>query len=196
MRQHLRENPKILETDDAVAREVHMTHIALSVHQAFQALESIALEIQILSFHPPTDGSAPTDRQAPDDRSRHGRREDGYSDRLDGPLSQLSRGRGGPILSKDGRPLQPFTLLDSRQMLRDGVFRPDHSLPTMTIDEYLEEEKRRGGMIEGGGAQSGIRPAPDEDDYERADEETMKARAWDEYKEENPRGAGNTMNMG
>jgi len=142
------------------------------------------------------DASAPTDGQIVDDRSRRDRRGDGYSDRLDGPPSQLARGIGGPILSKDGRPLQPFTLLDSRQRLRDGVFRPDHSLPTMTIDEYLEEERRRGGIIEGGGAQSGRRPEPDEDNYEKADEETMEARAWDEYKEENPRGAGNTMNLG
>jgi hypothetical protein len=66
----------------------------------------------------------------------------------------------------------------------------------MTIDEYLEEERKRGGIIEGGGAQSGIRPEPNEDDLEKADEETMKARAWDEFKEENPKGSGNTLNRG
>lgn len=66
----------------------------------------------------------------------------------------------------------------------------------MTIDEYLEEEKRRGGIIEGGGEQSGIRPEPDEDDLDKADEETMKARAWDEFKEDNPKGSGNTLNRG
>jgi hypothetical protein len=57
----------------------------------------------------------------------------------------------------------------------------------MTIDEYLEEERRRGGIIEGGGAQSGARPEPDEDNMEKADEETMKARAWDEFTEANPK---------
>jgi hypothetical protein len=41
--------------------------------------------------------------------------------------------------------LRPFTLLDSRDRLRKGVFGPGHNLPTMTIDEYLEEERRRGG---------------------------------------------------
>jgi immunoglobulin-binding protein 1 len=92
--------------------------------------------------------------------------------------------------------MRPFTLLDTRQNLKKNVFRPDHSLPTMTIDEYLEEEKRRGGIIEGGGAQSGIKPEPNEDDLEAADAETMKARAWDEYVEENPKGSGNTLNRG
>lgn len=66
----------------------------------------------------------------------------------------------------------------------------------MTIDEYLEEEKKRGGIIGGGGPQSEIRPEPEEDNMEKADEETMKARAWDEFVEANPRGSGNTMNRG
>ena len=87
-------------------------------------------------------------------------------------------------------------LLDQRQKFRDGVFRPDHSLPTMTIDEYLEEEKRRGGMIKGGGEQSGIPEVVNEDDLEKADAETMKAREWDEFTEQNPKGSGNTLNRG
>jgi len=66
----------------------------------------------------------------------------------------------------------------------------------MTIDEYLEEERKRGGIIEGGGPQSAIRPEVDEDDMDKADEETMKARGWDEFKEANPKGSGNTMNRG
>ena len=66
----------------------------------------------------------------------------------------------------------------------------------MTIDEYLAEEKRRGGMVEGGGEQSGVRQEVDEDDLERADVETEKAREWDEFKEDNPKGSGNTLNRG
>lgn len=87
-------------------------------------------------------------------------------------------------------------MLDTRQRLQQGVFRPDHNLPTMTIDEYLEEERRRGGIIEGGGEQSGVKEIIDEDDHEKMDEETMKARAWDEYVEANPKGSGNTLNRG
>ena len=66
----------------------------------------------------------------------------------------------------------------------------------MTIDEYLEEERKRGGMIDGGGPQSQQRPLVDEDDMDKADEATMKAREWDEFVEANPKGSGNTMNMG
>jgi hypothetical protein len=34
----------------------------------------------------------------------------------------------------------------------------------------------------------------DEDDEAKADEKTYKARAWDEFTDENPRGWGNRMN--
>lgn len=130
-----------------------------------------------------------------DKRSRERERE-GYSDRLDDSMSQLLQNAGsGPILSKDGKPLQIFTLTDRKSELQKGVFRPGHNLPTMSIDEYLEEEKKRGGIVQGG-EQSGVRPEIDEDDLAKADEETEKARAWDEYKEDNPKGSGNTLNRG
>lgn len=134
--------------------------------------------------------SAPTPASlAHDTRERAGLRgttNPEYSERLD-RSDLLSSANAGPILSANGKPLRPFTLLDSRQTLKNGVFKPGHNLPTMTIDEYLEEERARGGIIEGGGEASGIIPEPDEDDLEKADEEIMKARAWDEYVESNPK---------
>jgi immunoglobulin-binding protein 1 len=166
--------------------------LAFIVFQTFQALESMAMELHIISLAPPAPPPGVTG-PTPDDR-QDGRNKDAYSERLDGQLPGLRN--SGPILSSDGKPMRPFTLLDSRQTLKKGVFRPDHSLPTMTIDEYLEEEKRRGGMIEGGGPQSEMRPEPNEDDIDAADEETMKQRAWDEYVEANPKGSGNTLNRG
>ncbi|KAH7116050.1 type 2A phosphatase-associated protein 42 [Dendryphion nanum] len=191
--EYLQQNPKLAENDEQVVRELHLTNIAFMVHQTFASLESIAQELQIISLAPP----APPQGQigpGPDERQDGRESRDNYSDRLDGQLPGLRY--SGPVLSADGKPLRPFTLLDNRQILKKNVFRPDHSLPTMTIDEYLEEEKRRGGMIEGGGEASGIRPEPDEDDLVKADEETMKARAWDEYVEANPKGSGNTINRG
>ena len=192
---YLRRDPSALEKDDGALRGLYHAELSLHAHHAFHALDQIAQELAILAF-------APADPQAPADGTTDLRgvsRTNGsdYSDRLDPPLAQLARnGRAGPILSKEGRPLQPFTLLDSRQRLRDGVFRPDHNLPTMTIDEYLEVERQRGGIIDGGGKESGRRWEVDEDDLEAADRETMKAREWDDFKEANPRGSGNTLNRG
>ncbi|CAI4211351.1 unnamed protein product [Parascedosporium putredinis] len=61
----------------------------------------------------------------------------------------------------------------------------------MSIDEYLDEEFKRGG-----GDASFQRPEPDEDNIEKADAETYKAREWDEFTEANPKGSGNTLNRG
>jgi hypothetical protein len=173
-------------------RDLHLTNLAFMVFQTFQSLESMAQELHIISLAPPA--PPPGVAAAAPDARQDGRDKEGYSERLDGQLPGLKY--SGPILSSDGKPMRPFTLLDSRQTLKKGVFRPDHSLPTMTIDEYLEEEKKRGGMIDGGGPQSEIRPEPNEDDLDAADEETMKQRAWDEYVEANPKGSGNTLNRG
>jgi immunoglobulin-binding protein 1 len=136
---------------------------------------------------PPTPPSGPEQLER-DYRERMGLRDKDLleADRLDS-RERLSSANTGPILSAGGKPLRPFTLLDSRQTLAKGVFKPGHNLPTMTIGEYLEEERARGGIIEGGGAASGLSPEPDEDNYEKGDQETMKAREWDEYVEANPK---------
>ena len=162
-------------------------------------------------MRPPTPPAGPESLEQ-DFRERMGIRDKDspYSERLD-TRDRLSAANTGPILSTGGKPLRPFTLLDSRQTVKNGVFKSGHNLPTMTIDEYLEEERARGGIIEGGGAASGLSPEPDEDNYEKGDAETLKARDWDEYVEANPkyvcrltsrnftdkhRGSGNTLNRG
>lgn len=188
----LRNNPHLAASDDGAARELHLSHIALRVHETFQNLEFASLELQMLLMAPPPlpEGSRP-----PIDERERGSRGDGYSERLDQHRAHLTD-KTAPILDKSGKPLRPFTILDKRTQLQEGVFRPDHSLPTMSIDEYLAEEKKRGGIIEGGGAASGIREELDQDDHAVMDAETMKARAWDDFQEENPKGAGNTLNRG
>jgi hypothetical protein len=65
----------------------------------------------------------------------------------------------------------------------------------MSIDEYLEEERARGGIIEGGGTEPPRRQV-DEDDMEAVDMETYKARHWDDFTDDNKKGSGNTLNMG
>ena len=186
--------PHALQGDDNALRELHLAEIELGIHQTFHALDMIAQELKILALLPMSVSPQPQKLES-DERERRGPRNDEYSDRLDGS-QLLNKNKAGPILDKNGKPLQPFTILGNRQALSSGVFKPDHSLPTMTIDEYLEEEKRRGGMIEGGGEQSRITQEPDEDDMSQSDMATMKAREWDEFTEVNPKGSGNTMNRG
>ena len=47
--------------------------------------------------------------------------------------------------------------MDARIRLQNQVFGPSHRLPTMTIDEYLEEESARGNILSGGGAEGEAR---------------------------------------
>ncbi|RAL00921.1 IGBP1/TAP42 family protein [Aspergillus ibericus CBS 121593] len=189
-------NQSRLQSDDEDVRKLYLAEIDLYIHQSFQSVDLLSQELTMLANF--RNAAPDPSRSLQDDpRQRNGTSNSDYSERLDPPLAQLLRGgKFGPILSKEGRPMQPFTLLDRRTQLQQGVFRSGHNLPTMTIDEYLEEERRRGNIIEGGGEKSGIKEEVDEDDLDRADEETMKAREWDEFKEANPRGSGNTLNRG
>ncbi|TIA73592.1 hypothetical protein E3P91_01376 [Wallemia ichthyophaga] len=114
------------------------------------------------------------------------------------------------LLDKEGRPTRPFTIMPrgthtTRQQMADGVFQPSHRLPTMTIDEYLQDEQARGNVIQGGGPASENQPTSKEQlqldteldgtlfaqraqDQQRADTEN-----WARYTEEVEKGSGNTM---
>lgn len=198
------------EAEDAAEewiRPARLTQLEMAADEALQALEAINREQEVLAqapepFLPPSSSNMEEDER---ERRRRRRADDGDDDDQQASSSRADLRRlqsafgnagGGPLLDKGGRPLQPFTIVGDRAELARGVFRPGHNLPTMSIDEYLEEERRRGGIIEGGGEASGVVPEPDEDDIEKADAEMYKARAWDEYVEANPRGSGNTLNRG
>ncbi|KAJ5098435.1 hypothetical protein N7532_005436 [Penicillium argentinense] len=192
--EYLARNEARLQSDDDDTRRLYLAELQLYTHQTFQALDLLMQELAMLSAM--QNAPAPIQPPPDDPRQRSNLGGANYSDRLDPSLSQLlNGGRSGPILNSKGKPIQPFTLLDRRTQLQEGVFRSGHNLPTMTIDEYLAEEHRRGNVLQGG-EQSGVQPEIDEDDLDKADEETMKARAWDEYVEANPKGSGNTLNRG
>jgi immunoglobulin-binding protein 1 len=193
MSQYLSQHATSSQSDDDTIRQLYLAEMKLYTHQTFQALDLISQELAILlqiRNLPQRLGNESNN----DSRMQRIPGAFEYTERLDAPLSQrLAGGRGAPLLNREGKPLQPFTLTGRRTELQRGVFRSGHNLPTMSIDEYLEEERRRGGIIEGG---EQPQQEIDEDDMDRADQETMKAREWDEFREANPRGSGNTLNRG
>ena len=215
-------------TDAASAPQTLRAYIMLLLNlhavKASSNLESAQQELELLASMPaqPTDSGlshGSWDRADLRERAREGADSDWKLDRGPGASGSMA----GPLLDDKGRPLRPFTItasdgnkqaagpvpdLDARQRIRQEVFRPSHRLPTMSIDEYLEEEQRRGNIIEGGGAKSMEDPTPrearalraEEDgsrEAQQAEEEKRKEQSeWDEFKEANPKGAGNTMNRG
>ncbi|KAJ6781741.1 hypothetical protein PWT90_07458 [Aphanocladium album] len=193
----LRGDPRYLENggDEDVVRQAHLAAVELGVHAALAGLESLNREMEMLAMAPERPPVGGQDAHGANDANSRARdAEDDSSWRLDTPLRRSGLGQGGPLLSDKGKPLQPFTLVGGRSDVRAGVFRSGHNLPTMSIDEYLEEERRRGNILSGGTDPK--KPEVDEDDMEAVDRATYKAREWDDFKDENRRGAGNTMNMG
>ncbi|KAF9171958.1 hypothetical protein BGX21_000738 [Mortierella sp. AD011] len=96
----------------------------------------------------------------------------------------------GPLMDPNGRPLRPFVITNKRTEMMAGVFRPGHSLPTMTIEEYLHQEMERGNFLSGG-TEEPKKKEPDDNDEEAVNAETIKARNWDDFKDDNPKGWGN-----
>lgn len=140
------------------------------------------MELEVLASKPPVPPPAqPTQSES------------GYSDRLDRiPASGLPK--SGPLLSGEGKVLRPFVLTSKRDQLGQEVFRPDHALPTMSIDDYLTEEIQRGGIQipqEEEGRDKGSRVKTTREEEEEEDRETEKKREWDDYVESHAKGSGN-----
>jgi hypothetical protein len=88
---------------------------------------------------------------------------------------------------------KPFVLLPNKRVeLQERVFKPSHRLPTMTIDEYLQKEYERGGVI----SSSKDVAVKKKDESDSEEEDIVKKRQWDEFKDDNKRGWGNRMNKG
>jgi hypothetical protein len=198
---------------------------------SLSALDSTFTELQLLQSMPPDAESQSQGRAAQEFDQTQRRQNRGENENSDWRLDRRwGVGNDSPILDTKGKPLRPFTILpggqpsnagargmgtaqdqlDARRRLQAQVFQPGHRLPTMTIDEYLAEEERRGNIIKGGGQASADKLTTKEtlalraeghnvstEDAEEAEEQRRrKAIDWDDFAEANPRGVGNTMNRG
>ncbi|CAG8529623.1 9546_t:CDS:2 [Acaulospora colombiana] len=162
-----------------VNRKHVLTLIDLFIQKSIEQLMSINQEINLLA-----------------QMKKRDRRGEASSGRTNDDRVEVStRDDNGPLLSSNGRILRPFVITDKREEMREQVFRPGWRLPTMTIDEYLQQEAERGNIIDGGG-QKQSKKVIDDNDESAIDAETYKAREWDEFKDSNPRGWGNRMGKG
>lgn len=192
------------DVEDAL-REVTLLLLRLIYAQARQQNENLTQELELLR-------NALAQKSASKEGEEDGRRkqeEDAW--RLDSVPRGGPDGRG-PLLDSSGRPLRPFTILPSnaaeRARLQAEVFGPDHRLPTMTVDEYLEIERQRGNVITGGGPQSAEKLTTSEQlaldaemdgtvfGEQKVEEKRQKDEKWAQYTDTHPKGAGNTMNRG
>lgn len=84
-----------------------------------------------------------------------------------------------------------------KQETKEKVFQPGYGLPTMTLDEYATFAEQMFGEMERNQKEAEAKRKkeeeendPDKDDL--VDQETMKAREWDDYTDEHHKGEGNT----
>ncbi|KAG1742418.1 TAP42-like protein [Suillus occidentalis] len=190
------------ETDE-ILREAVLLLLRLNYAQAYSQLESMDQELELLRTAPPPRPAPPSD----DRKSKLKEQDDMWKLDTKSPM-----GDSGPLLDSSGKPLRPFTILPAgasdRTRLQSQVFGPGHRLPTMSIDEYLKIEQERGNILTGGGPQSEEQLTSSEQltmDSEtdgtvfgemKLEEKRQKDEQWAEFKDANPRGAGNTMNRG
>ncbi|KAJ6618806.1 TAP42-like protein [Mycena sp. CBHHK59/15] len=196
------------ESED-ILRETILLLLRLFYAQAHSQLLSLSQELDLLRNAPPMPPQPP---QPHDDRRGKDRATERDMWKLDSPGGGAD-GKG-PLLDPDGKPLRPFTILPAgssdRARLAAQVFGPGHRLPTMSIDEYLQIEQERGNILTGGG----LRPASEaaltsseqleldsemdgtRDGAGKEEMKRLKDENWAQFTDENPRGAGNTMNRG
>ncbi|CUM63694.1 uncharacterized protein PRCAT00001278001 [Priceomyces carsonii] len=168
--------------DRETIREVFLDQVKLFSMKAFECLENLVMELDVLSRRPnnhtPSEnnklkGEKPTDRD-----------DSGYTTRLES-LPFQKKGISD-LISKQGKILKPFTITLDRQQLKDKVFGTGQILPSMTVDEYLDYELANGKMA----SEPIESKINEESDYEDSEEE-REQRRWDDWKDDNPKGSGN-----
>ncbi|CAG8432717.1 5699_t:CDS:2 [Diversispora eburnea] len=155
-----------------IDRNCVLTCIDLFIQKSIEQLSSINQEMDLLN-----------NMRKSEDHIK----QSGVNEKEIVPSTNTLKDGNGPLLSSEGRPLRPFIITSKREEIRQQVFRPGWRLPTMTIDEYLQQEKERGNIISGGGQMPEKKEINDNDE-EAIDAETYRLRELDEFKDVNPRG--------
>ncbi|AAS50842.2 ABR072Wp [Eremothecium gossypii ATCC 10895] len=163
--------------DEELERRLWLAQLQQMSYECFGELEGWLMEMELLRNTEPADEPAAAAQATPDSQE--------YTEKLE----SLQK----PLLSKYGKVLRNFTLVDQRDRVKERVLGYGQYGPTMTVEEFLEQEFESGRVLQGGEEPEEV---PDEDNEEWQDKQTYKEREWDEFKEANPRGSGNTMNKG
>jgi len=161
--------------DEATQRAFWAERIRLACLEALDDVDSACKEIEVLEF---------ASRAAPEELERARQQKAAVSDA--GIEVTRVTGAGG------------FQM--QRETFKDGVFRPFHRPPTMTLDEYAarEMEKLKAREEREKAAPPPIKSLVElaeaglEDDVAAMDAATVKASKWEDWKDDHPKGAGVT----
>ncbi|KAG9065199.1 hypothetical protein KI688_002522 [Linnemannia hyalina] len=163
-------------------RDFILLHLQYAIFQTMEQLVGIQQEIPMLQQM--------AERRAAQGSNDNRAANRAADDTSDGKVDSTIWNATGPLMDPQGRPLRPFMITNKRAEMMKGVFRPGHSLPTMSIEEYLDQEMERGNFLSGGTEEPKKKEA-DDNDEDAVNAETIKARNWDDFKDDNPKGWGN-----
>ncbi|OMJ20388.1 hypothetical protein AYI69_g6235 [Smittium culicis] len=190
------------EEEEESLRELMILILKTNLNEAIESIISLSSEIKLLDQFSKLKGISSTSENNnshaskvnSDNRINSSNKEVDW--KLDGgEYSSTAPNSSKKLVDKNGKPLQTFVITNSKQQILNSTFRPGHSLPTMTVDQFVDQELARGNFLSGGTEE----PVPEEisdNDYEAIDAETVKKREWDLFVEQNPKGSGNTSNRG
>lgn len=177
---HYRSHGKDVEFDDdfenldeEIVRQIYVDHLRLLAMKSFEQLAMVALELQLLqhrSQEPPTKLTMRTVSPTTTDYTSK-------VERIPGKGQKRSE-----LLTKQGKILQPFVITLSRSEMKRKVMGTGQVLPSMTVEEYLDYELANGKLS---------KPEEEMLDSETDSEDELKARSWDDWKDDNPKGSGN-----
>ena len=179
--------------DDATRREAWVLRIRTCLAEARDELENADKEARVLEFMLKTD---PTElRRIRDERER----------KIE-EAKELVAERGVEVtrIAAD--------LTTKREVLQEGVFKPYHRLPTVSLEEFAEREmaqlREREARAKASAAASSAADADApalsfeelaeqgrEDDVDAHDKATLKARRFEDWKDGVPRGSGVTKRL-
>eukprot|EP00188_Purpureofilum_apyrenoidigerum_P003917 Plantae.Rhodophyta-Purpureofilum_apyrenoidigerum.ctg42428.p1 GENE.Plantae.Rhodophyta-Purpureofilum_apyrenoidigerum.ctg42428~~Plantae.Rhodophyta-Purpureofilum_apyrenoidigerum.ctg42428.p1 ORF type:complete len:371 (+),score=82.86 Plantae.Rhodophyta-Purpureofilum_apyrenoidigerum.ctg42428:96-1115(+) len=94
-------------------------------------------------------------------------------------------------------PPQTYRIIDTRQYQQEQVFRPSHTMPTYTVEQWgdIEAARMRENTVKEAEQkkQREAEEQEDSDDDEVSDRKTMEARRWADWTDDNNKGSGNTL---
>lgn len=173
--------------DDEVLRLIYIDQLKLFILKSFNLLESISMELQVLENRPNLDINNLSIQQSKDDRTKQTFTKDndyGFTTKLESK-PKLST-QINDLINKQGKILQPFIITSQRDKLKEKVFGTGQVLPSMTVEEYLDYELANGKLMK-----DEVKDKPKDDKDELNEEDELEKRRWDDWKDENPKGAGN-----
>ncbi|RCK58846.1 Type 2A phosphatase-associated protein 42 [Candida viswanathii] len=173
--------------DEEVVRLIYVDQLKLFVLKAFATLESILMELEVLQNRPGESAQRNVDERG-DGRTRQYTKENDYGFTTKLESKPKVSYEINDLINKQGKILQPFTITSQKENLREKVFGTGQVLPSMTVEEYLDYELANGKMMKD---EVKDKPKKDGDEDELDEEEELEKRRWDDWKDENPKGAGN-----